>query len=151
LSHQFIYKWFGVASFIFVFVFTVLGYRLLFKVKLFSVVKTLGYGFFLLIFCSLLIAYSHSFIAVYPHFLEGEIGFYFNRLLTAQIGAAGVAGLLAFSALTTLIIAYNIDFKLPKRQVKPKTLDDNEIEEEDDEIGEEPYYSGNPIRSNETV
>src|SRR6201999_4645982 len=49
LANQFIYEWFGVASFIFVFVFFVIGYRMLFKVRLYSVIKTLGYSFFGLI------------------------------------------------------------------------------------------------------
>ncbi len=154
LAHQFIYKWFGLASFVFVFIFTVLGYRLLFKVRLFSVVKTLGYSFFVLIFASLLIAYSHSFISEYPHFFEGEFGFYLNQLLTAQIGSAGVAGILAFAALTVLIIAYNIDFKLPERKRKVVADDEYETEietedkeEEEDEIGEEPYFPGNPLRN----
>ena len=40
LAHQFIYEWFGVASFLFVLVFFVIGYRLLFKVKIFAVEKT---------------------------------------------------------------------------------------------------------------
>ena len=35
LSHQFIYEWFGLASFLFIFVFFVIGYRLLFKVRIF--------------------------------------------------------------------------------------------------------------------
>ena len=50
LSNQFIFEWFGVASFLFVFVFFIIGYRLLFKVKLYAVNKTLGYSFFGLIF-----------------------------------------------------------------------------------------------------
>ena len=148
LSHQFIYEWFGIASFIFVFVFTVLGYRLLFKVTLFPVIKTLGYSFFLLIFSSLLIAYFHAYISEYPHFLEGEFGFYFNQLLKAQIGAAGVAGILAFSALTTLVIAYNIDFKLPER--RKASLNVNHLEDEDISV-EEPVYQRNPIRRTESV
>ena len=63
LSHQFIYEWFGIASFIFIGVFFIIGYRLLFKVKLFSVSKTFGYSFFLLIFLSLTFAFLHSFLA----------------------------------------------------------------------------------------
>jgi len=119
LSNQFIYEWFGIASFIFIFVFFVIGYRLLFKVRLFSISKTLGYSFFALIFCSLAIGFVHAFIIDYPHFLEGEFGFWGNRLLDAQIGQTGVAGLLIFAALTLLVVAYNIDFKLPKREAKP--------------------------------
>jgi S-DNA-T family DNA segregation ATPase FtsK/SpoIIIE len=61
------------------------------------------------------LAFFHAFISDYPHFLEGEFGFWTNRLLQAQIGDAGTAGLLAFAGLSVLIIAYNIDFKLPER------------------------------------
>ena len=135
LSHQFIYEWFGVAAFIFIGVFFILGYRMLFKVKLFSVSKTLAYSFFLLIFLSVSFAFFHSFIIDYPHYLEGEFGFWSNRLLQAQIGKAGIAGLLAFAGLSVLIIAYNIDFKLPERSNEPKyvvpdTSENIQLEEE---------------------
>ncbi len=121
LSHQFIYEWFGLASFIFIVVFLVIGYRLLFKVKLFAVGKTLGYAFFGILFFSVAIGFFHSWMTDTPHFLEGEFGFWTNRLLDAQIGAAGTAGLLIFAALSFLIIVYNIDFKLPERKTKPDT------------------------------
>lgn len=115
LSHQFIYEWFGMASFLFIFVFFVIGYRMLFKVKIFAIEKVLGYSFFFLLFISLAFAFGHSFFAETPHFLEGEIGFWSNKLLIAQIGQAGVGGLIVFLGLTILIIAYNIDFKIPQR------------------------------------
>ncbi|WP_207532799.1 FtsK/SpoIIIE family DNA translocase [Desertivirga arenae] len=138
LSHQFIYEWFGVASFVFIGVFFIIGYRLLFKVKLASISKTLGYSFFLLIFTSLSLAFFHGFLSEYPHFLEGEFGFWSNRLLQAQIGNTGTAGILAFAGLSALIIAYNIDFKIPKREKKSgQTVipfnEDNELEDGDDE------------------
>lgn len=118
LSHQFIYEWFGIASFIFVIVFLVIGYRLLFKVRLFSVGKTLGYAFFSILFLSVAIGFFHGMTTDYPHYLEGQFGFWTNRLLDVQIGAAGTAGLLIFAALTFLIVVYNIDFKLPQRKIK---------------------------------
>jgi DNA segregation ATPase FtsK/SpoIIIE, S-DNA-T family len=120
LSNQFIFEWFGVASFVFVFVFFIVGYRMLFKVRIFSVGKTLAYSFFTLIFLSVAIGFVHAFIIESPHFLEGQFGFWSNRLLAAQIGQAGTGGVLVFAALTVLIIAYNIDFKLPER--KPKSM-----------------------------
>ena len=136
LSHQFIYEWFGVASFLFIGIFFIIGYRMLFKIKVLSIPKTLAYSFFLLIFISVSLAFVHAFIIDYPHYLEGEFGFWTNRLLQAQIGNAGIAGLLAFAGLSVLIIAYNIDFKLPKRNeeskyVIPETDDSNiQLEEE---------------------
>ncbi|WP_233602889.1 FtsK/SpoIIIE family DNA translocase [Pedobacter sp. KBW06] len=134
LSHQFIYEWFGLASFLFIFVFFVIGYRLLFKVKIFSIEKTLGYSLFFLLFISLTLGFAHSFISDAPHFMEGEFGFWTNKLLTAQIGKAGVAGLIVFLGLSILIIAYNIDFKLPQRKKEeafiPDVPEDVEIENE---------------------
>lgn len=138
LSHQFIYEWFGVASFIFIGVFFIIGYRLLFRIRVVSVTKTLAYSFFLLVFISLTLAFFHAFTSDFPHFLEGEFGFWTNRLLRAQIGNTGTAGLLAFAGLTALIIAYNIDFKLPQKTQKEEEIlpalrdETEEIELEDD-------------------
>ncbi|MBB2144370.1 DNA translocase FtsK [Pedobacter sp. LMG 31464] len=125
LSHQFIYEWFGVASFLFIFVFFVIGYRLLFKVRIFAIEKVLGYGFFFLLFISLAFGFGHSFFKDTPHFLEGEFGYWSNKLLVAQIGQTGVGGLIVFLGLTILIIAYNIDFKIPKRN--KEVYLDNEV------------------------
>jgi S-DNA-T family DNA segregation ATPase FtsK/SpoIIIE len=136
LSHQFIYEWFGVASFLFIFVFFVIGYRLLFKVRIFSMEKTLGYSLFFLLFLSLTFGFGHAFLSDAPHFLEGEFGYWSNKLLVAQIGVAGVGGLIAFFALAVLIIAYNIDFKLPGRKqraedaIVPEVPGDIELENE---------------------
>jgi S-DNA-T family DNA segregation ATPase FtsK/SpoIIIE len=124
LANQFIYKWFGIASFIFVAIFVIIGYRLLFKVKLLSIPKTLGYSFFFLVSTSITIAFFHGFVSEYPHYLEGEFGFWTNLLLQAQIGVAGTAGLISFAFLTCLIIAYNIDFKIPERKRKVAVLED---------------------------
>ncbi|MCC8425590.1 DNA translocase FtsK [Mucilaginibacter sp. UR6-11] len=118
LSNQFIFEWFGIASFLFVFVFFVIGYRMLFKVRLFSVLRTLGYSFFGLIFISVAIGFVHAFVEDAPHFLEGQFGFWTNKLLDIQIGQSGTGGVLIFAALTVLIIAYNIDFKVPQRKAK---------------------------------
>lgn len=135
LSHQFIYEWFGIASFIFIGIFFIVGYRMLFKIKVLSISKTLSYSFFLLIFISVCLAFFHAFISDYPHYLEGEFGFWTNRLLQAQIGNTGTAGLLAFAGLSVLIIAYNIDFKIPNRDAGPahgipENSDETELEEE---------------------
>lgn len=153
LSNQFIYEWFGIASFIFIAIFFVIGYRLLFKVRIVSITKACGYSFFLIIFTSVTLAYFHSFVSDYPHYLEGEFGFWTNRLLQAQIGNAGVAGLIAFSALTFLIIAYNIDFKVPERTKKtdlgvPPVPDNIELEKE--EKSEPVEFQLNNSRRNRT-
>ncbi|MDT3402521.1 FtsK/SpoIIIE family DNA translocase [Mucilaginibacter terrae] len=122
MANQFMYEWFGLASYFFVLVFFVIGYRLLFKVRLFAVGKLLAYSFFGLIFTSVTIGFFHGFMSNYPHYIEGEFGFWSTRLLNAQIGSAGTGCLLLFAGLTVLIIAYNIDFKLPERPQKVTDL-----------------------------
>ncbi|PPL01421.1 FtsK/SpoIIIE family DNA translocase [Parapedobacter indicus] len=117
LAHQFIYKWFGIASFIFVGILFVIGYRLLFKVKLLSIWKTFGYSAFTIIFLSLTLGFIHGFVTNYPHFLEGEFGFWSNRLLAAQIGVPGVGGLLIFTLLTVLIVFFNFDFRFNNKSL----------------------------------
>ena len=149
LSHQFIFEWFGVASFLFVFVFFVIGYRLLFKVKIFAVEKVLAYSFFFLLFISLAFGFGHSFFATSPHFLEGEIGYWCNKLLVAQIGQAGVGGLILFLGLTILIIAYNIDFKMPERKKEYLAEIPDDIELESENIAEPVEFSVNDRFKNE--
>jgi len=123
LSNQFIYEWFGVASFLFVFVLFIVGYRLLFKVRLYPLGKTAGYSLFLLVFISITLGFFHAFVSDVPHLLEGNFGFWSNRLLDAQVGEAGTAGILIFAALTVLIIAYNIDFRLPRLRARKLNAD----------------------------
>lgn len=137
LAHQFIYKWFGIASYLFMVVLFVLGYRMLFKVKIVSIWKVLGYSLFFLVFTSVALGFIQSFIHPVPHFLEGEFGFWTNRLLAAQIGMPGVAGVLIFALLTALIIIYNLDFKIKS---KPKAVTDEGLAgtiEDDDEDSED--------------
>ncbi len=127
LSNQFIYEWFGIASFLFVFVFFIVGYRLLFRIRLVSLVKALAYTFFGIVYISVALGFAHAFVADTPNYLEGEFGYWCNRLLDAQIGQAGTSGLLVFAGLALLVIAYNVDFKIPKRE--RNTVEPTEIEE----------------------
>jgi S-DNA-T family DNA segregation ATPase FtsK/SpoIIIE len=129
LAHQFIYKWFGIASYLFMVVLFVLGYRLLFKVQIISIWKVLGYSLFFLVFLSVALGFIQSFSNPMPHFLEGEFGFWTNRLLVAQIGVPGVAGALVFALLTALIIIYNLDFKVHFKSKASKAEGEGSLEE----------------------
>ena len=140
LSNQFIYEWFGVASFLFVFVLFIMGYRLLFKVSLVATNKTLAYSLFGIIFISITLGFCHAFVSDTPNYLEGGFGYWSNRLLDAQIGQTGTGALLVFAALTLLVIVYNIDFKLPHRKAKIDSADaageflPGQVDLEDEEI-----------------
>ncbi len=122
LSNQFIYEWFGLSSFIFIAILFITGYRLLFKVTVVSIGKMLSYSFFLIIYLSVAFGFFHSFSSDFPHYVEGQFGFWTNRLLQIQIGNAGIGALLIFTGLAALVIAYNIDFKLPERKRRQRPL-----------------------------
>src|SRR5690606_8346682 len=108
------------------------------------VLEALGYSFFFLLFISVSLGYLHGFMSNYPHFLEGEFGFWTNRLMQVQLGNAGVGALLVFVFLSFLVIAYNMDFKmnftLPELKSRPSpdpdtddeaSLADNSVMEKD--------------------
>jgi S-DNA-T family DNA segregation ATPase FtsK/SpoIIIE len=144
ISNLFIYEWFGIASFIFVFVFFVIGYRLLFKIRLYPIRRTVAYSIFLIVFISVTLGFFHAFVSEAPHFLEGNFGFWSNKLLDAQIGQTGTLGLLVFAALTVLIIAYNIDFRIPRLRARKLNADVvDTVAPEPVEIEEE--YPSKPI------
>ena len=151
LAHQFMYKWFGIASFTFVAILFIVGYRLLFKIKILSIWKTLGYSAFSIVFLSLTLGFLHGFVNSYPHFLEGEFGFWSNKLLEAQIGVPGVGGLLLFTLLTILIVFFNVDFNFSsagKNKSSASQREDNRFaaaDREEERYTPESEYRVDPV------
>lgn len=144
-ANQFIYNWFGIASFLFVLVFFVIGYKLLYKKSILPVYRTIIYSFIAIVFISVTLGFLHSFITKVPHILEGKFGFWTNKLLEAQIGTVGVAGILIFAYLTTLILVYNLDLKFSIFDSRKKQ---DEEDENFDPEEEETNYT-NSIRTAE--
>lgn len=107
ISHQFIHRWFGVASFLFAGFSFFIGLRILFKVSLFSFRKALKYSFFALIWVS--VALGYIFNESY-HFLGGGFGYSVNHWLSLSVGSIGTGFLIFFSLLTFLIVAFNMSF-----------------------------------------
>ncbi|WP_282637527.1 FtsK/SpoIIIE family DNA translocase [Sphingobacterium thalpophilum] len=133
LANQFMYEWFGVASFLFIPVLFILGYRLLFKKSLLPLYRTVVYSFVAIVFISVTLGFLHGFMADTPHMLEGKFGFWTNKLLEAQVGVVGVGCILAFAYLTTLILLYNLDFKFLLFSNRRSRLSDDSDDEEEDE------------------
>ncbi|HMR18703.1 MAG TPA: DNA translocase FtsK 4TM domain-containing protein [Sphingobacterium sp.] len=129
LANQFIYEWFGVASFLFVLLFFVVGYKFLYRKSLLPVWKTILYSLIGVVFISITLGFVQDYIVDTPHILEGKFGYWTNQLLNAQIGKYGVGGILAFAYLSALILIYNLDLKVPFR-----TKEDNEEEDYDDDL-----------------
>lgn len=129
LGNQFIYEWFGIASFLFALILFVVGYKFLYKKSLLPVWKTIIYSAVSILFLSVTLGFLQDFITDSPHILEGKFGYWTNQLLKAQIGSTGIGALLLFIYLTALVLIYNLDLKwswFPKKETEEEELEDQE-------------------------
>ncbi len=101
ISHQFIYDWFGIASFLFVVLSFLIGFRILFKVSLLPIFKTLKYSMFGLIWLSLFFGFFFDGDLFY---LGGAVGYELNLFLSSALGKIG-AGIFIFFLLSIFIIS----------------------------------------------
>lgn len=129
VAHQFIHGGFGIASFIYVLLFFVLGYRILFRVHLLHLPKTFAYSLFLLSFLSVFFGIILSFFDTDWYFLAGSVGIQINAYLNAVIGKVGTAFILLFAGLACSVIAFNINFTLPER--KPVVEEEESLTDEE--------------------
>jgi S-DNA-T family DNA segregation ATPase FtsK/SpoIIIE len=109
LSHIFIHKWFGVASYIFSFLALLTGLRITFNLELVNLRRAYAYSFFFLIFSSVALGYVFS--DAY-FFIGGAFGYTLSNKLNTILGHVGTGVLLVFSLLIFLVAAFNISFDL---------------------------------------
>jgi S-DNA-T family DNA segregation ATPase FtsK/SpoIIIE len=110
VSHQFFYKGFGVASYLFCSFFFIVGANLLFARKLFSIGRNLRYVLAGLLFFSV----SLAFITRGNGFSwGGEVGDMISEWLTRFLGWIGTAALLLVAGLAYFIWRFNPVFKVP--------------------------------------
>jgi len=103
-SHLFIYEWFGIASFVFVFLFFLFGFKVLFKFSLLPLLRSMKVSFFILIWSSIFFAF---FFSENLYYLGGAFGYEVDRYLQGILGQLG-SGLLIFFSLTVfLILSFN--------------------------------------------
>ncbi|MEM9023749.1 MAG: DNA translocase FtsK 4TM domain-containing protein, partial [Bacteroidota bacterium] len=104
LAHQFIHKWFGIASFLFVLLLFLLGFRVLFGINLLPLGKTTRYSFFALLWLS--VTLGALFGDPYA-FLGGSVGRTVNKWLSSTLGGIGTGFVIVFALLAFLIISFN--------------------------------------------
>ena len=128
LSFLFINKWFGIASFLFVLLFLVLGARLLTGIEKIPIWKSFRHSFFGLIWTSL----AMGFIFSDNYILSGRVGYYLNFWLDTIMGRVGIGILLLFAIITYLIVSFNLSLKAIK-----KIFIGSVSEQEDDTFNQE--------------
>jgi DNA segregation ATPase FtsK/SpoIIIE, S-DNA-T family len=117
ISHGFIHKGFGIASFFFPFIGLLAGLRLMAGVKLLPIGKTFRYGLFALLVGSITLGYI--FRDSYFYF-GGVFGYEISTTLNSLLGAFGTGMLLLFTILVFLIVSFNLSFAFLK--AKPSEI-----------------------------
>ncbi len=115
ISYVFIYKWFGVSSYIFSFLAFITGLRITFNLNLVNMNRTYLFSFFFLVFCSITFAYFFSDSIFY---LGGAFGYTMSNKLNSTLGSIGTGVFLVFAFVVFLVAAFNISFDLTKK-IKP--------------------------------
>src|SRR5690606_20112931 len=110
LSEMIMNRGFGYASFIFIYLLLVSGFRIM-KIKLVRYRRTLVFSILLIIWISLAAGYivpkTDAASHIYP---GGRYGFFLSQWLTSLTGKTGVALLLFISAFTLIVIRFEKAF-----------------------------------------
>lgn len=124
LSHFFIFKAFGLASFLICTFFFVVGVNLLFRRRVFSIWKNLKYVTVGLLVLSVLL----SFVFAKSDFaFGGGVGDMINRKLVGALGSFGTGAVLVLLAVGYFIWQFNPAFNLPVKKQQLAEEDDTEL------------------------
>ncbi len=124
ISHFFIYKAFGIASFLICTFFFVVGVNLLFRRKVFSIWRNLKYVTLGLVILSV----SLSFIFQNTEFaFGGAVGNLINQKLYGAVGTIGTAAILLLLATGYFIWQFNPAFNLPLKK-QPQPMQESTVE-----------------------
>lgn len=126
VSHQFMYKWFGVASFILVPVFIIYGLQKLLNKQITKPSAFTAKWLFFMAWTSLTLAF---FFHDKLFFLGGGYGYVLNIQLSNYVGNIGTIAILAFSMLAFLVLSFNMNFNIQKDVIP--SLDNEAIIEEE--------------------
>lgn len=134
VANAFIFKGFGIASFLFCTVFFVLGINLLFSKKVFSLLKNLRFVLVGLVVVSVTMA----FVFRNSHFsFGGAFGELISEWLIKWIGVIGTGALLFVAAFIAFVWRFNPTFSLPERKKvitpQPKQHEKSEPSKEDEQ------------------
>jgi S-DNA-T family DNA segregation ATPase FtsK/SpoIIIE len=130
LSHLLIYRWFGLSSFGFSFMFFILGLKWMLDIHTLPIKKTIATSLVAIVWFSLFFGYFSHII----NYSGGNFGYQTNQWLSFSFGKFG-AFLFIFSLLyILLVLLFNPDFKaiwnkfFAKKDFKEMDADEDELE-----------------------
>tara|TARA_A100001011_G_scaffold7041_1_gene8027 strand:+ start:33255 stop:35525 length:2271 start_codon:yes stop_codon:yes gene_type:complete len=104
ISHLFIYKLFGISSFILPIILFVSSYYMLFNKKIFDLFGKINWLLLLLIWTTILSGYLRNYFPIQ----SGLAGFEVNLFLESYIGRVGILLILIFSFIISIAILFNV-------------------------------------------
>lgn len=145
ISHLFMFKWFGISSYLIVPILIILGLKKLIS-KDFSFFKKLNYSIlFFLLWSPLVLGYFFNEHLLY---LGGGYGFVLNLKLQGIIGGAGMLCLLIVAFLGYLVIAFNFSFEREKKDIFNEENNQSNEEETQQPVDEiEPQKNINQFKN----
>ncbi len=137
-AHLFLYKWFGIASFSFIFILFLLALRLI-NLKILPLGKTILSTLYYTILLSVALSYffidnqNDSFL-----YIGGAHGYFMSRWLISIIGSVGTFFLLLICFLSILLVRFSNSMDKLEAIFKSKAKEDI-VEETAPEVAETPY------------
>ncbi len=136
LSHLFIYKWFGISSFLFVPIFFLIGYKIVFNVELVDLKSNIRTLSFSVLWLSAFLGYFvfTTNISSRFSFVGGGIGYELALWMDSLMGWGSLI-LLAFILVVFLVFNFNF---LGSMNEDGELMEEEEEENEEEELEEEP-------------
>ncbi|MDA0884976.1 MAG: DNA translocase FtsK 4TM domain-containing protein [Bacteroidetes bacterium] len=104
IGHLFIYKLFGISSFVLPIILFMSSYYLLFNKKIFDLFGKINWFLLLLIWTTILSGYLRNYLPIQ----SGLVGFEVNLFLESYLGSIGILLILFFSFIISIAILFNI-------------------------------------------
>ena len=141
-ANKFLKIWFGIASYLFVFISIIIGLRVLFKIKVLPIVKSLkisalGLFWFSMTFAFLFQGNEHD-------YMGGHYGQYINEFIVGIAGNLGAGFFIVFSGFMCIVILFNPSFAFIENLFQKK-------EHIEDSIDENEFTAVNPINEEEII
>ncbi|MFL2570925.1 MAG: DNA translocase FtsK 4TM domain-containing protein [Parvicellaceae bacterium] len=140
-AHKFLKVWFGIASYFFVFISLLVGLRILLKLKILPIIKSLKVSFLGLIWMSMTLAFI--FQNTQYDFLGGLYGLSISNWLSNIIGFLGTGFFILFSGFISVVILFNPSFKWLEELISKN--------EKEEFISENEFTAVNTIKEEEVI
>ncbi|MFT6850640.1 MAG: S-DNA-T family DNA segregation ATPase FtsK/SpoIIIE [Sphingobacteriales bacterium] len=145
MSYKLLDQWFGLASFILVYLLSVGSVKLLFKVDLLPPTRNYSVSIFLIFFISTLFGFLVETTGGMPYFTAGAFGVFINGWFNDVVGVLGTGFLLLFVLAGFLYVAFDVTLariiigvnKMRGNYEEQSLMDDDEVVPLDNEFQEE--------------